>query len=134
LKYLLDTNVVISALNGNQSIVDHLNALADSDQLIMCIIVVAELKYGAMCSSRRDDNLARIEKMLKVFKLVSIDLPVATRFAKIKAMLRDRGIVKSDADLLIASTALVTGAVLVTGDNSLLDGTIPDLKTRNWLT
>jgi len=134
LKYLLDTNVVISALNGNQSIVDHLNALADSDQLIMCIIVLAELKYGAMCSSRRDDNLARIEKMLEVFELVSIDLPVATSFAEIKAMLRGRGIVKSDADLLIAATALVTGAVLVTGDKSLLDGTIPDLKTRNWLT
>lgn len=50
-----------------------------------------------------------------------------------KAQLRRRGLAKGDADLQIAATAIVEDAVLVTDDGALLDGSIPGLKTENWI-
>ncbi|MCP3958895.1 MAG: type II toxin-antitoxin system VapC family toxin [bacterium] len=54
------------------------------------------------------------------------------RFGDVKAALRRRGINKSDADLLIAATALETDSVLVTDDRALHDGAIEDLEVENW--
>ena len=58
---------------------------------------------------------------------------VFRRFAALKTALRRNGIAKSDIDLLIATTALDAGATLVTDDNALLAGDIPDLVVENWL-
>ncbi len=133
MKYLLDTNAVIAALNGRPRLIDELNALPPSDELLLSVIVFAELRYGALCSSRRDENLARVESLISVFEFVDVSWSVAARFADIKADLRRRGIAKSDADLLIAATALEEKAVLVTNDHAMLDGSIPDLIYRDWL-
>jgi len=47
--------------------------------------------------------------------------------------MESRGVVKSDFDLIIACTALEHGATLITSDAALLDGSIPELRSENWL-
>jgi predicted nucleic acid-binding protein len=132
-KLLLDTNVVIAALNGAPNVASRLNSLDASDDVLLSAIVLAELRFGALCSARRAENLSRVDALAALFGFVGVNRAVAERFAEIKAELRSRGISKSDADLLIAATALVEGAVLVTGDRALLDGEIGDLPVECWL-
>lgn len=44
-----------------------------------------------------------------------------------------RGRIKGDFDLVIACTAMETGAVLVTNDGALKDGSIEGLVVEDWL-
>jgi tRNA(fMet)-specific endonuclease VapC len=131
-KLVLDTNVVIGALNGVAAIRTALNSLDPADEVLLSAIVLAELRYGALCSAKREENLARVEEISSLFGFAGITRDVAIRFAEIKAGFRTRGIVKSDADLLIAATALSNDAVLVTADKALLGGDIPRLTAIDW--
>ena len=64
-------------------------------------------------------------------------LPVTDKvvdlYGQTRAALERRGLVKTDFDLVIACTALSLNATLVTNDQSLLDGSISNLQTENWL-
>jgi tRNA(fMet)-specific endonuclease VapC len=60
-----------------------------------------------------------------------IDRAVLHRAAKLWAVARNVGASHSDADLIIAATALVNGTTLVTG-NTKHFGWIEELKLRDW--
>lgn len=99
----------------------------------MPAIALAELRFGASSSRRVAENLARIDLMLDRVAFAPVDRLIAERFGDLKADLRHRGVTKSDADLLIAATALQLGAILVTNDRDLLDGSIRELVVENWI-
>ena len=88
-----------------------LNDASTRGRVVTSELVVAELMYGVECSTGG----------------------AARHFGRVKADLRRRGVVKGDVDLLLAATALDLDAALVTNDGALLDGTIADLRTENWL-
>jgi tRNA(fMet)-specific endonuclease VapC len=96
-------------------------------------VVVGELAYGAWASARSEQNLARLAAILARLEVIPFTEIAARKFGELKAGLRRRGLVKGDADLQIASTAVVEEALLITDDQALLDGTIPNLKAENWL-
>lgn len=131
--WLLDTNVIIHALNGVPQVRDRLNALAHGDRLMTSTIVVAELIYGAECSARREENRQNIHRKLGQVEVVPVTRAIADRFGVVKAQLRSRGRLKADFDLMIASTALELGATLVTDDGPLLKGDIAGLLVENWI-
>jgi tRNA(fMet)-specific endonuclease VapC len=131
--WLLDTNIIIHALNGVPRVRDRLNAVADSERLVTSKIVVAELIYGAECSARPEDNRQNIRRKLQQFEVVPVTPAIADRFGVVKAQLRSRGRLKADFDLMIAATALELGATLVTDDGPLLGGDISDLLVENWI-
>lgn len=135
MKYVLDTNVVIGALNGRESVTRRLDGLsAGRDEVVMSVVTVGELRYGALTSRRVAQNLARIDQMIALVGVTPVDRSVAERFAALKAHLRPRGLVKSDVDLLIAATAIELGATLVTHDRALHDGALPELQVEDWIT
>ena len=96
-------------------------------------IAIAELVYGARRSRRVDENLARLAALREEFETMPVSDAVVDRYGAVRADLQKRGVTKSDFDLLIACNALEDDAVLVTADRSLLDGTIPGLRSENWL-
>ena len=60
MKYLLDTNVCISYLNGQS---DDLRRRLESKlpgEIALCSIVKAELLYGVAKSARPEENLERL--------------------------------------------------------------------------
>jgi predicted nucleic acid-binding protein len=71
--WLLDTSIVIHALNGVVTVRDRSNAAAEDDRIVTSTIVVAELTYGAECSTRREENRRRIQQKLR--PLIAIRLP-----------------------------------------------------------
>jgi tRNA(fMet)-specific endonuclease VapC len=133
-RYLLDANTLVCALNGTGGVRARLNsAQASGAELLTSAVVVGELSFGASASARREQNHARLRAMLARFEVIPFTAAAAERFGDVKAALRTRGLAKSDADLQIAATAIVESATLVTDDRALLDGSIPDLLTENWV-
>jgi tRNA(fMet)-specific endonuclease VapC len=131
-KYCLDTNIVIAALNGDGRVVHYLVSVPAHD-IIVPLIVIAELLYGAQRSVRRDANLARVRQLAARFRIVPIDEAIVERYAVARTQVESKGRTKSDFDLLIACCATTYGNVLVTNDAALKDGAIEGLITQDWL-
>jgi tRNA(fMet)-specific endonuclease VapC len=129
---VLDTNIVIAALNGVEEIAARLQTVPLSDVGIP-LVVVAELLYGAHRSRRASENLARVKRLRTTFPIVPVTEAIIDRYAVIRAGLESRGVVKTDFDLIIACSALEAGAALVTHDAALKDGSIERLTVEDWL-
>ena len=130
--WLLDTNIFIPALNGRPSVRLRLNEAATTGEVVTSVLVLGELLHGAQCSRRSVENVRALEKELSRIRVLAITEQISRRFAEIKTALRQKGISKSDVDLLIATTALDIGATLVSDVNALLAGDIPGLVVENW--
>jgi tRNA(fMet)-specific endonuclease VapC len=133
LTHVLDTNIVIASLNGNPEVLRRLGDL-DLDDVILCAPVLAELEYGACLSARRQENLSKIRALASRMRFQPFGASAAQRYGELKAVLRRRGLVKSEFDLSIAAIALDLGATLVSDDHAFHDGSIADLAVENWLT
>jgi len=131
-KYVLDANIAIAAMNGVAAVRSHLVDVPSSEVGIP-IVALAELTFGAYKSQRRDANLERIAALRRSITVLNLDDGIVDLYGSTRAALERRGIVKSDFDLLILCTALAQDAVLVTNDQGLLDVEIDGLRTANWL-
>ena len=89
--------------------------------------------YGAHRSRRKRENLGRIARLTRSFRVLNVNRAIVERYGAIRAALQSKGITKSDFDLVIACTALEHEAVLVTDDGGLLDGSVQGLRVDNWL-
>src|SRR5262245_24208762 len=119
-------------MNQVEAVVERL-AKVPADAVGIPMAAIAELAYGARRSRRVDENLGRLAVLRREFAAMPVSDAIADRYGEVRADLQVRGVAKSDFDLLIACTALETDAMLVTADRSLLDGTIPGLRSENWL-
>jgi len=131
-RFVLDTNIVIAALNNVPAVRKKLEEWP-GDEIGIPAVVLAELYFGANNSHRRDDNVAKVASLRSRFRLVSMTERIARRYGEIRAVLRPQGIAKSDFDLVVAATALEHGATVVSDDHALLDDLIPGLVSENWL-
>jgi tRNA(fMet)-specific endonuclease VapC len=131
-RYVLDTNIVIAALNATEQVAGRLRGVPVADVGVP-LIVLAELTYGACRSRRVHDNLGRVQQVGNTFAVVLPTRATADLYGSIRADLESRGLAKSDFDLLVACSALEHGAVLVTHDAALKDGSIAALAVEDWL-
>ena len=132
MKFVLDANIAIAAMNGVPVVADRLTRLRGRD-IGLPIVAIAELAYGARRSTRVNENLARLAALRHTFVTIPVTDAIVDRYGFLRADLESRGITKSDFDLLIACTALEEGAALATADRGLLDGSIAGLQAENWL-
>jgi tRNA(fMet)-specific endonuclease VapC len=130
-KYVLDTNVVVRLLAGDEGVLTHLSDVDPSDVGIP-LLVLAELLFGAERSARRDENRERIQRLTERLGMLPLGLAVVRRYAIVRANVERRGRRKSDFDLMIACTALEHDATLVTHDAALKDGAIEGLAVEDW--
>jgi tRNA(fMet)-specific endonuclease VapC len=131
--WLLDTNTLVYILNGEARIRARANEAGRAGRVVTSIVVVAELLYGVERSSRQEANRRHLEKELEPIEIVPLGLGAAAHFGRLKAALRAKGVNKTDLDLLIAATALDLGAMLVTNDRALLDGTRQGVLVAVWI-
>jgi tRNA(fMet)-specific endonuclease VapC len=131
-RYVLDANIAIAAINGVQAVRSQL-AEVQSAEIGIPIVALAELTFGAYKSQRREANLQRIAALRRSVAVLNLDDRIVDLYGSIRADLEHRGSRKSDFDLLIACTAVGHDAILVTNDQGLLDLKIDGLRTENWL-
>jgi tRNA(fMet)-specific endonuclease VapC len=127
---LLDTDTCIEILRGNGDVIARRR---DVDDVVGTTwMTAAELYYGAARSNRPAPNRRVVGEFLQTLPVLGLGPEAAGRFGPMKAALEKSGRRLADADLLIASIALATGAVLVTG-NGRHYARIKGLATENWI-
>ena len=111
---LLDTNVCIAYLNGNdENVRARLTALSPHD-VVLCSVVKAELLFGARKSQRVEENLQRLATFFGSVESLPFDDRAAGHYGMIRAQLEAAGTPIGANDLLIASIALGSDLTLAT--------------------
>ena len=107
---LLDTTVAIDHLRGDQAAVDLLKGLVENDgPLTASEVVRFELVAGV-----REDELPALEQFFSAVSWVSIGEDVARAAGELARKYRRANSAIDDADYLIAATALLLEADLLT--------------------
>ena len=128
---LLDTNICIRFLRGDQSVVGRLLNADENDDLRIPAMVEGELFYGVEKSVRRDENREKVKSLLTILPVCHTDDETMEKFGELKARAEAAGKRVDDADVIIAATAMRHNAVLVTGNArhfSRFDG----LEIEDW--
>ena len=128
-KYLLDTNVCIFMLQDKFGVANHVRRVGRR-YCYVSELTIAELLYGyAYCQDPRNEHDA--EKIEEVFKVVPIYDSLPT-YAEVKAHLRRAGQLIEEFDMLIGSSAVHHGYVMVT-ENLDHFKRIPGIEIENWV-
>ena len=129
--YYLDTNICIYFINGKyQSLKNKILSIPPS-KIRLPSIVKAELLLGAYKSSKKKENLKRLEVFFKEFEEPFSD-QTAYIYADIRSKLEKSGTLIGPNDLLIASIVLYNNGTLVT-NNTKEFKRINTLKLENWV-
>jgi tRNA(fMet)-specific endonuclease VapC len=128
--FLLDTDTCVFWLRGRPTVRARLAAVGP-ETIGVSTITLAELRYGAECSSQPAANHQAIDDFIGGVTVVGVDSEVARAFGEIKAHLRRQGNLIEDFDLLLAATALAHGMTLIT-NNTEHYGRIAQLTLENW--
>lgn len=112
---LLDTNVIIKIINGDEKAAVLLDDIA-VDEVYIPAIVYGELMYGAERSRRINENKYLFEEFCSNYKLVCIDKSIAETYGKVKNSLRSNGVNIPENDIWIAAIAINKNFELLSGD------------------
>jgi tRNA(fMet)-specific endonuclease VapC len=126
-KRLLDTNVIVAFLTEDQQVQERLDAVPE---LLIPMVVMGELYYGAAHSGRPQQNVAMIETFARSCVLLGIDVETAQLYGSLKAEQRTKGRPLPENDLWIAACARQHNLVLVTRDRHF--DQVAGLSTEIW--
>lgn len=129
-KYLLDSNILIHILRGNENVRLHIEKVGWENCCISEITVV-ELLYGAECSANPVVNRALVQGMLETLEIIPFAVCIR-EFCRQKSRLRRLGTLIEDNDLYIGSTAVALGIPLATENVKHLSR-IEGLKIEDWV-
>lgn len=129
-EYLLDTNICVYLLRGEEKVLKALSKVGWNNCFIS-EITVAELVYGAECSSHVAENKSIVEDLCNHFQIVPISSTI-NEFARQKAILRKEGKLIEDSDLWIGVAAVVKNMTMVTENTKHLSR-IEGIQIANWL-
>lgn len=130
--YLLDTNIISAHLKQNNQVQQKLSALEiRGEQLFISCISFYEVKRGlqAVNASRQILNFNLFCRRVEILFLD--DMAIIETASRIHADLKQRGRPIQDADILIASTAITRGLILVSNDSDMQR--VPGVTVENWL-
>jgi tRNA(fMet)-specific endonuclease VapC len=128
-RFLLDTNIVIALLEGDDRVLPHLDG---APEVFIPAVVLGELFFGAAKSGRPSENTARVERFAAGRAIVPSDLDVAREYGRLRQRMRERGRPLPENDMWIAAAAKRHGMILVTRDRHFRE--IEDLQTADWAT
>ncbi|TBR60915.1 type II toxin-antitoxin system VapC family toxin [Mastigocladus laminosus UU774] len=119
----LDTSVAVRFLNGDAVIAERVLVLPE---IILPIVVVGELLFGAENSTRPLQNLPRYLEFMEACIVVPLGRETAAVYARTRLALKRNGRPIPMNDIWIAAQCLEHGWVLVTDDTDFdyVDGLI----------
>lgn len=128
--YLLDSNVCIALMRGNENVAARF-ARQQLAQLSIASVVKAELLFGALKSQCVERNLLITRQFMAQLVSLPFDDACADCYAKLRLELASAGQLIGANDMLIAATALAHGKILVT-HNSREFSRIAGLLLEDW--
>ena len=130
-RYVLDTNILIAVSKRRAGLAERLRGLPASD-LPLSSVVLAEIEYGIVKSTKPELNRQVYDAMLRRFNVVDFGAAAARHYGVLRADLEKQGQVIGPNDLMIAAQALAVDAVVVT-DNVSKFSRVKGLVVENWL-
>ncbi len=131
MRFLLDTDICVFWLRGNLPVRNRMSTF-NSEDVGISIISLAELRYGANCSTQVETNHAAIDSFVSNIPVLGVDQDIARTYANLKAELRKTGLLIEDLDLFIAATARTHGLILVSNNTDHFRR-IPGLSLESWV-
>ncbi len=131
MKCLLDTNVCINYMRGKNKLLLQRFATHVPADIVLCSVVVAELRYGAEASGNALKEHAKVDAFAAPYRSVPFDEVAARVFGEIRHALLSTGRVIGAYDLMIAATALVHNLTLVTHNTNEFSR-VPGLALEDW--
>ncbi|KAB8317714.1 type II toxin-antitoxin system VapC family toxin [Tolypothrix campylonemoides VB511288] len=123
----LDTSVAVRFLNGDTAIVSRVLALPE---VVLPIVVVGELLFGAENSSRPLQNLPRYLEFIEACVVLPLGRKTAAVYAQTRLALKQKGRPIPMNDVWIAAQCLEQGWTLVTDDTDFND--VDGLMLERW--
>jgi tRNA(fMet)-specific endonuclease VapC len=129
---LLDTDILSALMRGIPGILTHAKKyLTENSELIFSSITRYEILRG-LKAKKASTQLSAFDVFCSRNKVLPLTDAIVVRAADIYADLYAHGQLISDADILIAATALEHNLVLVTNNIDHFNR-IPGLRINNWL-
>ena len=129
--YLPDTNACITLLRQRNPALMARWQAAKASEVLLCSVVVYELRHGAERSSNPAREHAKLDVFLAPFASLPFDDSCARKCGEIRHAFERNGKVIGPHDLQIAAIALQHGLTLVT-HNIPEFSRIPGLKLEDW--
>ncbi len=126
-EYLLDTNVVARLFKDDNQVSA---AVRQANATYLSTIVLGELYFGALNSTRAAENLAKINAFASASSILMIDTETSLWYGQIRKALRATGRPIPDNDAWLAAAAIRHDLALVTYDKHFAD--IDRLTTVEW--
>lgn len=127
----LDTNICIHFLKGEYLSVRENLLATPPKEIKIPVIVHSELLFGVRKSIRKKENLAKIEKFLMPFEIVSYAKGMSEIYADIRSSCEQKGTLVGPNDLLIAAMVLSYGGTLATRNLNEFRR-VENLKIAEW--
>ncbi len=131
--YILDTNIVSYILKRKNTSVENKLRQArvlGQDVFISCVTYY-EVKRGLLYANATT-QLAEFDTFCRNYLILFLDdIEIIKKACEIHANLKRKGTPIQDADVLIASTAITRGLILVTNDSDM--SRVNGLTLDNWL-
>ncbi len=123
----LDTSVAVRFLNGDTTITERVFTIPE---IILPMVVVGELLFGAKNSARPLQNLPRYLEFISACIVMPLGRETAATYARTRLALKRQGRPIPMNDVWIAAQCLEHGWVLVTDDTDFdyVDG----LMLEHW--
>ncbi len=129
--YYLDTCICVDFLRGRLPYAYRLMRASKPSDFQVPAIVAAELWYGAEHSANPERESGIVRAFLDAFESVPFDAKAAREYGRIRQVLGSQGMLIGDRDMMIAASACVHGATLIT-DNISEFSRVPGLLLESW--
>ena len=115
---LADTSIFIATETGRALDVSRL-----PDEIAISIITIGELRAGVLAAAEVNIRDRRLSTLMRALELqpIPVDESVADAWARLRILLRDRGLRMPVNDSWIAATALALGVPIITQDAGYLE-------------
>lgn len=134
MRYLLDTDTLVYVLNAqprHAAVLERFNR-EEPRNLFVSAITLAELRYGAARSQRREANQAKLDRVAQALNLAPFEEEAAAEYGTVRSELENAGTPVGPLDTLIAAHALSLGLTLVTS-NEREFSRVRRLRVENWV-
>ena len=128
--FLLDSDICVALIRNHQNVKKKLSVIS-SERCFISEITVAELRFGAESSGRREREHGIVDLICEKYTVLPISDAIRT-FAIEKARLCSIGRKIPDFDMLIGATALYHELVLVTNNTKHFER-MENIQLENWM-
>jgi tRNA(fMet)-specific endonuclease VapC len=130
--FLLDTNHLSEAIRPVSRVRDRLQqSRLDGHVFGVCVPILCELEVGIQQTAEPDEYRQRLRELSRHIRIWPLERDLVPLFAEVVGVLRQRGRVLGQIDMLIAALCRHKDLKLLTADRDF--EALPEIRTENWM-